>query len=147
MRKERKLFSETGITILELMIVAGIIFAVLAFLAKFYADKQYQINVKFTKAKMEEIKVFLDQYRSDYGMYPTTTQGLKALMEEPVDEPRPKNWRAAISDADNLKDMWGTDFDYELADDGNSYSIISFAKDKRRGGDGTGKDIVVYSNE
>ena len=138
---------ESGITILELMIVAGIIFAVLAFLAKFYADKQYQINVKLTKARMEELKVFLEEYRRDYSMYPTTTQGIKSLYEEPVDEPRPKNWRASISDPDILKDMWGTSFDYELSDDGNIYKIISFAKDKRPGGEGTGKDIIVNSGE
>ena len=145
MQKKKRLKNERGMTILELLIVAGIIITAGYFIMKSLNDKRHRIKSDFTLTQMRDLKVQLEQYRDQYNNYPTGIQGLKALIERPIDEPIPQEWRPFLSEESLLKDQWGTQLDYESDAEGSYFVIRSLGKDKKPGGKGFDYDIEVHS--
>jgi general secretion pathway protein G len=148
--KRKKMFSgvknQSGMTILELLIVAGIIITAGYFIMKSLNDKRHRIKSDLTLTQMRDLKVQLEQYRDQYSMYPNGIQGLDALIERPIDEPIPNEWRPFISDESLIKDQWGTKLDYESDAEGMFFIIRSFGRDGKPGGKGFDYDIEVRSD-
>ena len=125
----------SGFTLLELMIVIliiGLILTVLLNTGVF--DRFEDAKVSITKTNIAKIKEALDMYKLDNGDYPTTEQGLAALIKKPEIDPIPKKWRTQgyINDA-QLKDPWGNAFQYlypgEKNKEKNLPDIYSLGKD------------------
>lgn len=137
MKQNRR--SDKGFTLIELMIVVAILGLLAAFLIPKIMDRPE--DARRTKAQMDiaTIKTALRLYRVDNGSYPTTEQGLRALVVQPEDA---RHWREGgyFEDGEIPKDPWNNDYIYEL--DANDKPIItSFGRDGLPGGNKYNADI------
>ena len=88
---------------------------------------------------MSKLADALEMYSQDCNTYPTTDQGLEALMDAPQGEPSCDSWGPVKYIKKLPKDPWGRPYIYES--DGVEFNIITLGKDKREGGDEFGTDI------
>jgi general secretion pathway protein G len=98
-------------------------------------------KVEATKVQMRQLGTILDQFRLECGFYPTTEQGLDALVAKPAGRDC-KNYdpQGYIKGGKLPKDGFSNDFRYES--DGNKYVIKSLGNDNAEGGEGLDKDIT-----
>ena len=141
--KKRPLLGADGFTLTEMLIVVAII----AMIGTFAVGK---IIGQYNKAKVDSAKILirnlattLDNYRLDCNQYPTTDQGLEALVSKPTGGPDCKNYNVEGYMKKVPQDPWGTDFIYES--DGQKFLIKSFGQDKAEGGEGNATDITSDS--
>ena len=130
-----------GFTLIEIMVVVVILGILAALVAPNVFDRVDQARV--TKAK-QDIKAFetaLNLYRMDNFRFPTTDQGLKALVEKQGDA---KNFPPGgyVGNGKLNKDPWGNDYRYAVPSTHNlQYDIFSYGADNQEGGEGTDADI------
>ncbi len=98
-----------GFTLLEIMIVVLIIGLLIGVAVKGVKQLEYA-RVIAAQANIQSYKTALVQYSGMTGNYPTTEQGLKALITKPTGEPRPRNWRAVMDEP--ILDPWQHEFYY-----------------------------------
>jgi general secretion pathway protein G len=135
LRSRLRTLSRSAFTLMEIMLVVMII-ALLAGLAIFQLGDVFgDAQEAAAKANMNALKTALLTYRGNTGSYPSTSQGLAALVTRPDGADR---WRQAMEKLD--KDPWGMDYGYVCpgVKRPNSYDIFSFGKDKQPN---TGDDI------
>ncbi|MBK3332299.1 type II secretion system major pseudopilin GspG [Persephonella atlantica] len=128
-----------GFTLLELLVVIVILSLLAAILIPKFTGRVEEARIKTTKVQLKEIKRALEMYRIDNGRYPTTEQGLKALVEKPTTEPLPKKWKQYLESVP--KDGWGNEFIYIYPSDKHPFEL------KSKGADGeleTDDDISVW---
>jgi general secretion pathway protein G len=145
LKKKRRRGYE-GFTLIE-MIVVMIILAVIAGLVGPRLFKNVsKAKQNATKAQIELLGIALDQYRLDNDMYPTTEQGLDALMRQPVSSPIPEFWDGPYLKKEVPLDPWGRDYYYESPGtyDTKGYDIFSLGRDGLEGGDDEDEDIVSW---
>ena len=129
-----------GLTLVEIMIVLAIIGGLMALLAPRVAANLNKAKIREARLQMGEIGKALDMYYTDCGAYPTTEQGLNALLQQPAGEPGCSNWGPeAYLKKNLLKDPWNKEFIYEQTP--SSYVIRSLGKDGREGGTGIDADL------
>ena len=128
---------KAGFTLIELMIVIVILGLLAALVAPKFLKSGEEAKVTTTQVQMKNIEEALKLYKLHNSVYPTTEQGLKALVEKPETEPVPKNWKGPYMD-EVPKDAWGNDFIY--ISDGKHFTLISPGPD---GEEGTEDDIKV----
>ena len=126
-----------GMTLLEIMIVLVILGGLIAILATNVSGNLKKAKIRQAKIQIAEYGKALDMYYQDCNGYPTSEEGLGALMQAPSGCP---NWGPDPYLKKVNKDPWGGDFFYESA--GNSYVLRSFGSDKREGGAGDAADIT-----
>ncbi len=126
-----------GFTLIELMIVIVILGLLAALVAPKFLKRGEEAKVTTTQVQMKNIEQALKLYKLHNSYYPTTEQGLKALVEKPEVEPIPKNWKGPYMDK-VPKDAWGNDFIY--VSDGKHFTLISPGPD---GEEGTDDDLKV----
>lgn len=99
-------------------------------------------QIKTTKSQMKLLESALDMYKLDNFRYPTTEQGLEALIAKPSSSPEPKNYRSGgyLKGNSVPQDAWGTEFLY-FAEKGK-YEIVSLGADGEDGGEEADADIV-----
>lgn len=98
-------------------------------------------ETKAAKAQIDGLQKALDQYRIDTGRYPSTEQGLPALVAKPADEPR---WSGPYLAKAVPPDPWGRAYDYRSPGQHNEYDLLSYGRDGRPGGDGDSADQVSW---
>ncbi|RYY47416.1 MAG: type II secretion system protein GspG [Sphingomonadales bacterium] len=131
--------SEGGFTLLEVMIVLIIVAILAGLVAVNVMGRPDEAKATATKTNVSTIQGALKMYRLDNGAYPTTEQGLKALVERPATPPVPASWAQGGYLSAPATDGWGKPYDY--ASDGNAFTIRSLGKDGRPGGEGIDADI------
>lgn len=137
-----------GFTLIEIMVVI-IILGLLAglVLPKFLGQEETAKR----KVAMTQIRAFegaLDHYKLDNGFYPTTDQGLDALIKKPETGRIPMKWRDGgyLSPARIPKDPWGKDFVYvSPGSENREYEIVSYGADGEPGGEGNNADIESWT--
>jgi general secretion pathway protein G len=127
-----------GFTLLELLVVMVIIGLLVGYVAPMYFKQVGKSEVKVARAQIESFGKALDQYRLDTGHYPTTEQGLGALITKPADETR---WDGPYLKKGIPTDPWGTAYTYKRPGTHGEFDIISFGKDTVPGGTGEDADI------
>ena len=128
-----------GFTLLEILVVVMILGLLVSMVAPRILGRTDEAKVIKAMADIKAIEEGLALYKLDSGDYPTSEQGLAALVEEPTVRPLPRRWRA-----DGYLDRIPSDpWDNELlfASDGKSYVLRSFGADGEEGGEGVDSDI------
>lgn len=133
-----------GFTLIELMVVVVIIGLLAAVVVPRVVGRGEEAKIAAARLQIKEIEAALDLYRLDNGFYPTTEQGLKALVERPTTEPIPRNWREGGYMKKVPVDPWGNPFVYRSPGDHGEYDLFSMGADGREGGEGSGKDITSW---
>ncbi len=128
-----------GFSLVEIMIVVVIIGIIAATMGNRLFGGLDKAKVKNAKIEMQKLADALEMYNTDCNTYPTTEQGLEALMSEPQGEPACDSWGPTAYLKKIPKDPWGRDYIFES--DGVEFNITSFGKDKREGGTEFGLDI------
>ncbi len=131
-------------TFLEIMFVVVIIGILLAIVGPRLAGRSRKAKEAATKAQLRNIRVALSSYELNVGEFPTTAQGLKALIERPseVDE---DSWDGPYLEGSVPKDNWNHEFQYRQPGEHNKdYDLWSYGMD---GQDGTDDDITNWTKE
>lgn len=138
MDKEKRL----GFTLLELLVVMVIIGLLASFVAPRFFDQIGKSEAKVARAQLDAIDKALATYRLDTGHFPSGDQGLKALVERPVSEPK---WAGPYLAKALPADPWGRAYLYRAPGaQGRDYDLLSLGKDGQRGGTGESADINVW---
>jgi general secretion pathway protein G len=134
-----------GFTLVEIMIVVIIIGLLAAFIVPQYMSRVDEARVTKTRDDIQAISTALTLYRLDNFTYPTTEQGLTALVQKPND-PNVKNWRTGGYLQRMPKDPWGNDYQYAVPGAHNGeYDLYSMGADGMPGGEGVNADIGNWS--
>lgn len=132
---------EAGLTLIEILVVLAII-AVMAYLiVPNVIGRPDQARVTVAQTDLRTISAALKMYRLDNGDYPSTGQGLTALVERPASGPTPVNWSPSGYLAQLPQDPWGRDYGYTL--EGGVFEMVSLGKDGAVGGEGVDADIAL----
>lgn len=136
-----------GFTLIEILIVVVIIGLLAALVAPRLIGKLSESKQKIARQQIEMISTALDLFRADVGRYPTTEEGLEALVKRPEDIPEDL-WKGPYLKHGKLpKDPWGRPYHYFGPDSdmaksrGADYIIISYGADGKPGGTGENQDI------
>ena len=133
--------SQLGFTLIEVMVVIAIIGIMATLIVPQIMSKPDEARVIAAKQDISSIVQALKLYRLDNGRYPTTSQGLSALVAKPTSEPIPQNWKPN-GYVDRLpKDPWG--FAYQYANPGTraEIEVFSLGADNKPGGTGFDADL------
>lgn len=140
----RKIQGQAGMTLIEIMVVIAIIgvmgtVSVVGFMKSFASAK-----VKSAREQIRSLEGALDMYNLDNGAYPTTEQGLKALVEKPATGRVPPDYPSGgyLKRNSLPADPWGNSFAYvSPGNHGNPYEITSLGADGVEGGEGGDADV------
>ena len=135
-----------GFTLIEILVVIVVI-AVLATLVAPNVFKHVGEAKNVTaRSQIEMLGAALDAYRLDTGRYPTTAQGLAALWQSPMQEPRPPNWKGPYLRKEVPLDPWGRAYVYICPGQHITagYDLLSYGADGQAGGDGEATDVVSW---
>jgi general secretion pathway protein G len=131
---------ERGYTLLEIMVVVFIIGLLVTIVAPRIVGRTDDARQTKAAADLASLAQALNLYRLDNGGYPTTDQGLAALVERPTTPPVPKSWRNEGYVDRVPSDPWGNPYVYLLMTP-QRYVLKSFGGDGVEGGDGIAGDI------
>jgi len=140
---------DTGFTLIELMVVVVILGILAGLIVPRFMGRTDE--AKFVKARVdiEAIETGLKLYKLDNGMYPTTEQGLAALIEAPSTDPLPEKWhKGGYLDSTRVpRDPWSREYLYLCPGVHNDFDIISYGADGSPGGTGKDRDIKSWEIE
>lgn len=140
-----------GFTLLELLVVIVILGILATFVGSKIMGKPDEARVTAAKTQIQSLEGALNMYRLDNGEYPSTEQGLKALVEKPSVGNVPKKWRdGGYLDKPRVpKDPWSTDYVYMCPGmkNTNGFDLFSYGADSQPGGEGKDADIGNWENE
>jgi general secretion pathway protein G len=128
-----------GFTLLELLVVMVIIGLLAGYVAPRYFSQVGRSEVKAAMAQINSFEKALDQYRLDVGRYPTTEQGLDALVVKPANEPK---WQGPYLAKNVPPDPWGRPYQYKFPGEKSEFDLLSYGRDGQPGGTGEGADIT-----
>jgi general secretion pathway protein G len=137
----RKTTPAHGFTLLELLVVIAIIGLLVGYVAPRYFSQVGKSEIAVTKAQIDALEKALIQYALDTGRYPTTEQGLAALVTRPENEPK---WNGPYLKKAVPLDPWGKAYVYKSPGELGDYDLISYAKDRQPGGSGENADITNH---
>ena len=133
--------STAGFTLLELLVVIVIIGLLAAYVGPKYFAQLGKSEVTVARAQMESFEKSLDTYRLDVGRYPTTEEGMAALMAAPA--AAATKWNGPYLKKAVPLDPWGNAYVYRSPGAKADYEIVSTGKDGQPGGTGENADIVT----
>jgi general secretion pathway protein G len=128
-------------TLLELLVVMVIIGLLAGFVAPRYFAQVGRSQVKVARAQIDALDKALDQFRLDVGRYPTSEEGLQALVSQPTSEP---NWAGPYLKKGVPADPWGRPYVYQQPGSHSDFDLFSYGKDGRPGGTGEDADVVNW---
>ncbi len=130
-----------GFTLIEVLVVVAILGILAAIVVPRIMDRPDEAKRVAAKADIAAIVQALKLYRLDNGNYPTTDQGLLALVQKPTTAPIPPNWKER-GYLDKLpRDPWGSDYQYLSPGVRGEIDVFSLGADRARGGEGNAADI------
>ena len=144
MKKQMQHAKQRGFTLIEIMVVVVILGILAAFVVPNLMDQP--IKAKITKANSDigSIEAALDLYRLDNHRYPSTDEGLEALIDKPADAPA---WKEGGYLKKLPNDPWGNPYQYLNPGIHSSIDVFSYGADGAEGGDGESADIGNWNIE
>jgi len=142
--------ADDGFTLIEILVVVAIIGLLMTFLANGLINRASDAKRDIALAQMRKLEQTLELYKLDNGRYPTTDQGLAALVSAPTTEPVARRYpkQGYVKNAD-LLDPWGVSYQYVAPGSRNTYSfdLYSFGPDSVAGGEGDNADIGNWEDQ
>ena len=130
-----------GFTLLEVLVVVAILGILAALVVPRIMDRPDEAKRFAAKADVGALVQALKLYRLDNGFYPSTDQGLQALVARPTTQPTPNNWKQGGYLERLPQDPWGGDYQYLSPGVHGEIDVFSFGADRARGGEGNNADI------
>ena len=132
---------QRGFTLLELLVVLVVLGLLAGLVAPKYFAQLGRSEVKVARAQIEGLSKALDLYRLEVGHYPSTEQGLQALVTAPADEPR---WTGPYLQKKLPQDPWGRNYNYRYPGENGEYDLLSMGKDGQPGGEGENAEVTSW---
>lgn len=136
-----------GFTLIEIMIVVIILGVLAALVVPNIMGRPDEARVAAAKADLRSVANALDLYRLDNFSYPSTDQGLEALVVQPSGVPEARNWNPEGYLNKVPKDPWGTEYQYLSPGSQGKFDLYSLGADAREGGEGVNADISFWDIE
>lgn len=145
----RALSGNRGFSLIELMVVVIILGILAMYIGPKLMGRTEQAKAVQARVQMEGLETALKLYKLDTGTYPTTEQGLQALVERPETGNVSQNWRKGgyLEKGKVPKDPWGNEFVYLSPGIQGDYDIISYGADGVPGGEDENKDINNWETD
>lgn len=138
---------QRGFTLIEIMVVMVIIAILGALIGPQILGRVDEARITKAQADIRTLSTSLDLYRMDNFKYPTTDQGLDALIKRP-DDPSVRNWKEGGYIQKLSKDPWGNDYQYLFPGTrGGAYDLYSLGADGQAGGEGNDADIGNWNTD
>lgn len=137
----RKRSTQHGFTLLELLVVLVVLGLLAGIVAPRYFSQLGRSEAKVARAQIEGLAKALDLYRLEVGRYPSSEQGLQALVSAPSDEAR---WSGPYLQKKVPDDPWGHAYLYRYPGENGEYDLFSLGKDGQPGGDGENAEIASW---
>lgn len=134
-----------GFTLIEIMVVIVILGILATLIIPKIMDRPDEARRTKANLDIQSIGQALDLYRLDSRRYPTTEQGLAALIIRPELDPVPRRWRKGGYLAKLPKDPWDQHYVYLSPGVHGDYDLLSFGADGELGGEGKGADIESWN--
>jgi len=131
--------SNHGFTLIEIMVVVVILGVLSALIVPNVISRPDEARAAAAKLGVQQIGNALEYYRLDNGFYPSSDQGLEALVTQPSGFPEPKKWNEEGYLSNVPEDPWGEPYLY--FNEGRSVDVYTFGADRQEGGDGVDADI------
>ncbi|MDB4456202.1 type II secretion system major pseudopilin GspG [bacterium] len=139
--------NQQGFSLIEVLVVVVIMGMLIGLIGPNVLGQVDRARVTTAKADIATLSQALDMYKLDNHFYPTTDQGLEALVKKPQASPSPKNWNSQgyLKGSELPLDPWDNDFVYLSPGEGSEpYELMSLGADARVGGDGYSSDISSW---
>jgi len=131
-----------GMTLIEILVVLTLIGIVMGIVGGNYLGQGEKAKAKAARIEIEQIGQTLDLFKLEVGRYPTTQEGLQALITAPSGVP---NWNGPYWKKSTLpKDPWTNEYKYSSPGQHGAYDLWSYGADGKEGGDATNKDITSW---
>jgi len=142
-------YANRGFTLIELMVVIIILGILAMYVAPKIMSRPGEARQVKARLDIQNLENALKLYKLDNGIYPTTEQGLQALVEQPETGAVPKKWKSGgyLEKGKVPKDPWGNDFVYLSPGLKSDFDIISYGLDGVPGGEEENKDVNNWDIE
>ena len=141
-RRRSSRHGERGFTLVEILVVITIIGLIMALVGPRVLNYLGEAKVKAAKIQIESFSSTLDLFYLDAGRYPSTAEGLAALVQRPGSV---QSWNGPyLKGAVVPNDPWGHSYVYRLPGEHGPYDIISYGADGQEGGTGTAADVTNW---
>lgn len=134
--------SQSGITLIEILVVLAIMALLATLVTTRVTGRLAEAKVSTAKTQIKTFQQALELYKADNDEYPTTEQGLDALINKPTVGNTPENYPpdGYLTKKKIPQDPWNRNYIY-ICDDGQKYTILTHGADKKEGGTGVAADI------
>lgn len=143
----RNIHNNSGFTLIEIMVVIVILALLAALVGPKLIGRSDDARVADAKVQIRNIETALKLYKLDSSVYPTTEQGLSALITKPTTGVIPKNYKAEgyLESKKVPQDPWSSDYIYLSPSEQGDYELCSLAADGVKGGEGKAADICNWN--
>lgn len=143
-RRRRETAADAGFTLIELLVVLVILGLLAALAGPRVIGYLGGAKADTARLQVQNFKSALDLYRLDTGSYPSTQQGLTALVRSPGNAP---GWKGPYIDSPNVpNDPWGNPYVFKAPGEHGTYDLYSLGSDKSPGGSGEAADVTSWGS-
>ncbi len=141
--------SQGGFTLIEIMVVVVILGILAGLIVPRIMSRPEEARRTKAALQIRSIESALKLYKLDNGVYPTTEQGLEALVKKPESGSAPKRWREGgyLESSKPPKDPWGFPFVYLMPGEHGDFDLSALGRDGQKGGEGDDADINNWELE
>ena len=145
--KRKKMAGEQGFTLIEIMVVVVILSILAAIIVPRIMDRPDQARMVKARQDIRVIESAMKLYKLDNHFYPSTEQGIEALVSRPTGTPEPRNWKEGGYLDRLTKDPWDADYLYLNPGLHGEIDIFSLGADGQPEGEGVNADIGNWQGE
>ncbi len=135
---------QKGFTLIEIMVVVVILGILGALVVPNILGRTGEARGTAAKSDIQSISNALDLYKLDNPIYPSTDQGLEALVSKPSGYPEAKNWNPNGYLKRLPQDPWGNEYQYVSPGSNGAFDLYSLGADSREGGEGDAADVTNW---
>lgn len=138
---QRSRFHSRGFTLIEIVVAVAILAILSSIVALKVIGNVESASIAKAKSDVQSLSSALNIYKLHNFQYPSTDQGLRALVEKPGGEPEAANWQAGGYIERLGKDPWNRDYQYLSPGQHGEFDVYSLGKDGQLGGEGANADV------